>query len=240
MKMAVEKQTSYAIAYDSSRMDCPPVDFFSVDFWRSNNALAGEAVGRGSAWFLKTPIGKLVLRQYLRGGWAAKLSHRHYVYTGTSRTRPFREFQVLANLHELGLPVPVPVAALVKFGFLVYSGAILTETIPSTRTLADALVSDAFDPPLKESLWGRVGQCIRRFHKAGVWHADLNARNILLDPDNAVYLIDFDRARFTPGHAVQGRSNLDRLKRSLVKLCPPGKTNELELAWKYLMEAYHA
>ena len=239
MKTVVAKQKSYAIIYDASRMDCPPLDFFSVDFWRAKNALVGEAVGRGSAWFLESPMGKVLLRQYLRGGWAAKLSYRHYFFSGISRSRPFREFKLLADLYASGLPVPAPVAAIVRHRFPVYSGAILMDTISSTRTFADVLLTDDMTVPLNEGLWRRVGQCIRRFHEAGVWHADLNARNILLDTANTVYLVDFDRAKYTPGHAVQGEGNLDRLKRSLVKLCPPAKTNELEPAWKCLVDSYH-
>jgi 3-deoxy-D-manno-octulosonic acid kinase len=196
-------------------------------------------VGRGSAWFLRADEGDLVLRHYLRGGWAAKLSHRHYVYTGASKTRPFREFSVLAKLLQLGLPVPSPVAAMIKTRYPLYSGAILMEMIPSVGTLADFIMADRAGAGIEEAPWRQIGLCIRRFHDAGVWHADLNARNILVNADNDVYLLDFDRARFSPGVAVRGENNLARLKRSVNKLCPPKKHGSLELAWKRLETAYH-
>ncbi len=58
-----------------------------------------------------------------------------------------------------------------------------------------------------------------RFHRAGVWHADLNAHNVMIAPDG-LYLIDFDRgesARACYG-SMAAMANLQRLRRSLLKL----------------------
>ena len=176
------------------------------------------------------------MRQYLRGGLAAKVSQRHYFYTKVSRSRPFREFYLLADLHEIGLPVPRPLAAICEFHGLRSSGAILMEAIPSSVTLADMLSADRSS---MERTWHAVGHCIRQFHNAGVWHADLNARNILVDNENRVFLIDFDRARHMRGKRVRAGGNLKRLKRSLVKLWPPAENPKLEPAWEHLMAGYH-
>ena len=232
MKSVIHKESSLAIAYDASLMESPTVDYFSVDYWRSKQALEGEAVGRGSAWFINTAFGPVVLRQYLRGGWVAKISRQSYFFSTVSRSRPFREYHLLAALYDLGLPVPKPVAALCEFHGIISSGALMTARISSAQTLADVL-------PGNEAIWGSVGKCIRRFHDAGVWHADLNARNILLDADMRVFLIDFDRARFMPGKVVNGEGNLKRLKRSLVKLWPTGELSAMQTAWTQLIAAYH-
>ena len=239
MKSVTHNQDSLAIVYDAEVMESPSVDFFSVEFWRSQQALAGEAVGRGSAWFINAPCGSLVLRRYLRGGWAARVSRQSYLFTTVSRSRPFREYHLLARLFEQGLPVPRPVAALCEFRGVISTGAILTVKIPSAQTLAEVLPGNNDTLKLDEGFWGRVGKCIRRFHDAGVWHADLNARNILLDAELQVFLIDFDQARFTPGKAVQGQGNLNRLKRSLVKLWPTTTLSEMEPAWIQLEAGYH-
>lgn len=236
MKVAVQMQKTRAIVYDASRMDCPSADIFQVEYWRSRQALTGEATGRGSAWFLDSPFGALVLRQYLRGGLAAKVSRRHYFYTKVSRSRPFREFNILAELSETGLPVPRPVAAICEFHGLTSSGVILMEAIPSSRTLADVLSADQSS---MERTWHAVGHCIRQFHNAGVWHADLNARNILVDNEYRVFLIDFDRARYMRGKLVKAGGNLKRLKRSLIKLWPSESIADLETAWEHLMVGYH-
>jgi predicted Ser/Thr protein kinase len=61
----------------------------------------------------------------------------------------------------------------------------------------------------------------------------------LLDAGLRVYLIDFDRARFKPGKPLQGQRNLDRLKRSLVKLWPTTTLSEMEPSWIQLKAGYH-
>jgi 3-deoxy-D-manno-octulosonic acid kinase len=238
MKAAVEMQKTSAIVYDAGRMECPTGDYFDVEFWRSQQAVIAEAIGRGSAWFLETPQGPVVLRQYLRGGWAAKISRQRYLLTTATRSRPFKEFYVLADLFERGLPVPRPVAAFCEFHGLTSSGAILTATIPSAKTLVDVLLSEDLAARSPNGFWERIGRCIRRFHDAGVWHADLNARNILLAADEEVFLIDFDRARFTPGQPVSGQGNLKRLRRSLLKVWPSSDLEQVDYAWNRLMVAY--
>lgn len=222
------------MVYDASHMAAPGIDYFSVDFWRSRQALTGEAIGRGSAWFIETPGGEAVLRHYLRGGWAAKLSRQAYFYTGVSRSRPFKEFHLLVELYKRGLPVPRPVAALCHHRGLLSSGAIMTERIAPAQTLADYLGTEN----MAEGTFSNIGRCIRRFHRAGVWHADLNARNILLDAESRVFLIDFDRARFSPGNAINGEDNLKRLKRSLLKLWPSESVFAVRSAWSEIEAAY--
>lgn len=234
MKHVTHRESSWAVVYDASLMDTPGVDDFSVGFWRSRQAVSGEAAGRGSAWFIDAPYGPVVLRQYLRGGWAAKLSRQAYFFTGVSKSRPFREYHILAELFEKGLPVPRPVAALCQHDGFIATGAIMTACIASATTLAD-VVTGAEEIG---GLWTSVGRCIRKFHNVGVWHADLNARNILLDSEFRVYLIDFDRARLQAGKPVNGEANLNRLKRSLAKFWPAEQISTMDLAWAELRAAY--
>jgi serine/threonine protein kinase len=53
-------------------------------------------------------------------------------------------------------------------------------------------------------------------HRLGVHHTDLNCRNILLDGDGQIWLIDFDKCNRRPqGRWIQ--DSLDRLERSLLK-----------------------
>ena len=239
MQHAIHTEKSLSIAYDASLMAAPGVDYFSVDYWRSRQALVGEAVGRGSAWFIEASFGPVVLREFLRGGWVAKLSRQSYFFTTVARSRPFREYHLLAALYEQGLPVPRPVAALCKHHGFISTGALMTARIASVQTLADMLPGNQDGSDLQAGHWESIGKCIRRFHDAGVWHADLNARNILLDAGFQVYLIDFDRARFTPGKAVNGEGNLNRLKRSLSKLWSADALSALQPAWAQLEAAYH-
>jgi hypothetical protein len=56
--------------------------------------------------------------------------------------------------------------------------------------------------------------------------------------DSQVFLIDFDRARYSPGEAVDGKGNLSRLKRSLVKFWPADKSSAMREAWQNLLAGY--
>jgi len=231
------KQDSLFIVYDAGRLEQPGAELFDPDWWRARGAVTGEAAGRGSAWFIDAPFGAAVLRRYLRGGLPGRFIRDRYLFTGWRRSRPVAEFRILETLAAAGLPAPAPLAAAVQRHGLTWSGSLLTRLIPSTRTFADLLVEHSDDHPL----WQRIGACIRRFHDAGVVHADLNARNILVDADGAVFLVDFDRAHVRPGARRRFRRNLARLRRSLEKLWPDSLgAQALDEGWRALERGYRA
>jgi 3-deoxy-D-manno-octulosonic acid kinase len=91
-----------------------------------------------------------------------------------------------------------------------------------------------------DAFWARIGAGIRRFHDHGVIHADLNARNILVDAADTVFLIDFDRARRIPGASAQFAANLERLRRSFDKLWPESARGRLDDCWIRLEQGYVA
>lgn len=207
------------------------VSAFEPSHWPEVSAASG---GRGNAWFVGDDRQQLVLRHYLRGGKAALVSRDRYVYTGLDRTRSFREFDLLLRLYRAGLPVPEPVAALAEPRVLTYRAAILTRAIPAAESLGALLARSR----VTDGAMDDVGACIRRFHDAGVWHADLNANNILFDADGRVYLIDFDRGRVRTG-AGWADANLARLRRSLDKLAQRDTGSPFDAAlWDQLMRAY--
>lgn len=223
-----------AIVYDADRIQQPEPALFDPLCWERSGRLTGRAVGRGSALLLDTEFGPAVLRQYLRGGWPARFSRDRYVFTGFSRSRPMAEFRMLAELAAAGLPVPEPLAALCDRHGLVYRGWLLTRRLLQVSPLADRLAERSAD----KALWLRIGRVIRSFHDAGVVHADLNARNILLGTGDDVYLVDFDRARISAGDARAFAKNLTRLERSLQKLWPAAQRERLEPRLGDLLSGY--
>ena len=111
---------------------------------------------------------------------------------------------------------------------------LLTRRITNADPLADLISDRAGDP----ALWRGTGRCIRKFHDFGLVHADLNARNILVDQNDRIYLIDLDRARIVKNSTAAFDANLKRLKRSLVKLWPATVQGELENCWDQLQAGY--
>ena len=115
-----------------------------------------------------------------------------------------------------------------------YTGFLMTRRIPDSLPLADIMVKRSRDL----GFWGNIGRCIRQFHDHGVVHADLNARNILVDYKDRVYLIDFDRARIAGGSPPAFAGNMKRLRRSLDKLWPEPLESQLDACWEALEAAY--
>jgi 3-deoxy-D-manno-octulosonic acid kinase len=228
------KKDSLVIVYDAEAIQHPDERLFDPEHWEARGGLEGKARGRGSALFLNADFAQAVLRRYLRGGQAARISRDRYLFTGYRRSRPVREFRLLATLHAAGLPVPAPLAALCRREGLFYTGWLMTRRIEGARTLADRLAEGAVDP----AVWQRVGACIRRFHDRGAVHADLNAHNILIGPESTISLIDFDRGRISRGNRRAFKSNLKRLQRSLDKLWPTSERSRPEECWRLLRQGY--
>ena len=174
--------------------------------------IGAERGGRGSAWFVSDAEQQFVLRHYCRGGLPGRVSRDRYVFLGGELTRSFREWHLLAQLRHLDLPVPNPVAARYVRHGLVYTADLITERLMHVESLATLVATDRITSARLEA----VGATLRRFHDAGVWHADLNAHNIQLDNER-VWLLDFDRGRLLP-RPVAGEANLRRLERSLRKV----------------------
>jgi len=201
-----------AILFDAERVTAAGVLLFDREHWKLRGALTEQAGGRGTIDFIEAEGRRWALRRYLRGGIAASFARDRYLFLGEERTRSFRELQLLGELRHLKLPVPAPVAACYRRGLLTYTAALITERLTAARTLDEVLAAGRLD----DARWASIGRCLRRFHDAGVQHADLNARNIMLGGNGEVWLLDFDRGRLrTPGH-WRGRV-LDRLARSLEK-----------------------
>ena len=210
--------------------------WFDPQFWQSLGSLEKAAAGRGSAWYVNQAEHSLVLRHYRRGGLMARWLADRYWFQSADATRPFREWALTKLLHARGLPVPEPIGARFLRQGNWYRGDLLTRRLESTMSLAQLLAVRAVSLPL----WIEVGRCVRRFHDGLVFHADLNAHNILLR-GNEVFLIDFDRGELRTRRGDWCDANLVRLRRSLEKISdalPPDRFTEAD--WHTLLAGYRS
>lgn len=211
--------------------------FDHVDDRLQENQLTHDtAIGRGSAVYFKYNNLSLVCKHYQRGGLVAKFLHDQYFGIKPEGSRAFREWRLLDQMQGLGLPVPVPVVARALKNGLLYKADMIMKEIEGAQTLADmCLKSGASD-----EVWRNVGRCIKRFHDNDVYHADLNARNILVTEDNGVYLIDFDKGCFRALSNSWKASNLCRLNRSLKKFKALNDVFHYTLGnWNLLLDGYN-
>ncbi|MEL7449429.1 MAG: 3-deoxy-D-manno-octulosonic acid kinase [Pseudomonadota bacterium] len=240
-----ESQNAVVVADAGSRMlvAAEYAKSFSSDWFNPlQSPLADKVVaaagGRGTVMFLDTGEEHWVLRHYRRGGLVGRINHDLYLWTGAERTRSFSEFRLLQALAERGLPVPDAVAARFHRHGLVYRADIITRRIDDAQSWS-ALLAEASDGT-PGAQWQAVGACIRRFHDAGVFHADLNAHNIMINSLGEVFVLDFDRGALRgPGGWQQ--ANLERLQRSLRKIS--GQCDApfySDVRWRALLDGYAA
>ncbi len=221
------------VIYDSSLLAQLPADFFKPQTFAGVAEVHGQAMGRGEALFFSHAGQNLVLRHFRRGGFVRHFVADRYPGIRAVASRSFSEWRLLAEMYHQGLPVPRPVAASFCPGGLFYRADLVTRQVEDVRPLSAMLQ----DPPLA-TLWTALGATLRRFHDAQVFHADLNAHNILLDRQEQATLIDFDRGTIKTGQGWKP-ANLKRLLRSLQKLTAGTPSAEATLiGWQQLLAGY--
>ena len=163
--------------------------------------------------------GSVVVRHAMRGGLLGK--------TGTDLflppTRGLRELVNSLRLRLAGVPTP-EVVAIVSYR----AGPILRRSDVATREIAEShdlavVLREMTDPAERESCLRATGALLGALARAGAYHPDLNARNVLITWDAAegakAHVLDVDRIRFhVPGDPMVASANAERLSRSLVKL----------------------
>lgn len=210
-------------------------EWFSPQYWQAQDKVLGQSHGRNVTWFVGEPDRPMVLRHYYRGGLIGKLVNDAYFFSGLQATRAYREYMLLKELEKRELPACRVVAAQVIANGLTYRADLLMEMVEGGKDLV-ALLSQGV---LSAGQWQAIGAMIATFHRQFVYHADLNAHNILLDGNNVPVLIDFDRGEIKDQQGQWCQDNLDRLLRSFNK--EKAKLDTFHFSpndWEMLMVGY--
>jgi hypothetical protein len=202
----------------------------------------GAYQGRSVLRALTLPDGETALiRRYEHGGFFRALTGTWFF---SWPPRPFRELAITEELRRRGLRTVEVYAACVgptKGPF--YRGWLVTRRLSHAQDLWSAFQSGLVERVGLRVALQAVADIVRAMHREGVYHGDLNLKNILLRLENgalAGYIIDFDKAKLFLGQLPPElvKKNLARLLRSARKLDPEQKYLPAA-AWNEFVDLYH-
>ncbi|MFQ5903771.1 MAG: lipopolysaccharide kinase InaA family protein [Candidatus Binatia bacterium] len=191
---------------------------------RESGKEASPFHGRENLRFFHLDNGEIALvRAYHHGGILRHLTGEFFF---TWPPRPFRELAITEEVRRRGIPTLEIFGAWVERAWgPFYRGWLVTREIKGAHDLWAALQSDLYVETSGKSLLQAVAQGLRRMHRQGVYHRDLNLKNVLVrrEEDGIIsYIIDFDKARLFPREvpSEKAQKNLSRLLQSVCKLDP--------------------
>ena len=201
------------ILYDDTLISEVDEKLFDFEFWANHEETRLINKGRGKVLLINCQGLPSVLKHYYRGGLVSNFLSDTYLWQGERNARSIKEFMVLQEMFEVGLPVPRPIAARVKRQRIFYSCDLITSRINNSSSIGDRLNENT----MSADLWKNIGSCIASFHMKGFYHHDLNIENILIDSYQNVFLLDFDKALQMDPSKSMAQKNINRLQRSLNK-----------------------
>jgi len=198
--------------------------------------------GRGTLRALRLPDGEIALiREYRHGGFFRNLTGAWFF---SWPPRPFRELAITEELRRRGLrTVEVYAACVSRAQGPFYRGWLITRQLSHAEDIWSALQSGLVRRVGLPVALQAMAESVRAMHREGVYHGDLNLKNILLRVENSAvkgYIIDFDKAKLFLGQLPPElvKKNLARLLRSARKLDPEQKYFP-PTAWKDFITLYH-
>ena len=228
IQRTVYKQLTFGEEYPLSNEDRDVILSAIKNPGEGNGRILG---GRGVITEATLNDGRTVIvKHFRRGGILRRLIDRYYIGLGTRR--PEVEFKLLTDFRKVGGSAPEPIAFVTK-GSLVYQGWLVTKKIPGDSSLADISVQDVSRATnVLKDVVQQIGLLIE--HK--IFHIDLHPGNVLVDDDDVIYLIDFDKAHrvHLTGNALRDKYLL-RWRRAVIKHNLPDFLSEL-MCGKLLMD----
>lgn len=189
--------------------------------------------GRAPLRRVETPAGAVLARPAQKGGLLRRV--RGCRFRGP--WRPLVELVLLTRLRALRLPVVEAVGAVIHRHGVAWTGWLLTREQGGSVDLA-AWLRGSLPPeaPPPARIARRAGRAVRELHDAGVRHADLHPKNLLLTADGRVLVLDLDKAgsHDRPLEESARFGNLLRLARAVDKLGLQGVRVSARTALRFL------
>jgi 3-deoxy-D-manno-octulosonic acid kinase len=184
---------------------------------------------------------RALVRRYRHGGLFRALTRDCFVGWPP---RPFRELAITEELRRRGFrTVEVYAACVERVAGPFYRGCLVTRELTGAKDLWAALREDLTRQGMLQAVLKATAEVVHAMHDQGVYHSDLNLKNILIRISSGTvdYVIDFDKAKLFLGRlpVPLARKNLARFHRSALKLDP--EQRYLSAAgWNEFLEFYHA
>jgi 3-deoxy-D-manno-octulosonic acid kinase len=157
-------------------------------------------------------LGPVVIKQFKRGGLMRFFIKNRYMKCG--KTRSQAEFELIHKLRQVGIRTPEPIAYAYR-GFPLYSAWLITRKIETACTLAELSGQDI---KRVTRIMISVFEQIDRLVECRCMHVDLHPGNILVDQDNHIYIIDFDKGYFSSANREKlYDAYYRRWRRSIIK-----------------------
>jgi len=219
------------IIYDDTAIDEADENLFDTKYWQAQRQSEIVSKGRGEILLININGQPAVLKHYHRGGLIANALLDKYLWIGLESSRSFAEYKILRTMYKLNLPVPRPIAARVNKQGLFYQADLITSQIIGANSMAGLLLKQRLTP----QHWLDIGDCIGRFHQLGFYHDDLNIENIMIDHEENVFLLDFDKGVQSQADKNYSTRSFDRMKRSVMKWCSLNNQPFPGTEWEQLM-----
>ena len=167
-------------------------------------------------------LGSVAIKSYRRGGWISYLMKRRYLKLG--KTRAQLEFEFLQYIRNLGIHAPEPVAY-AHSGHIIYKAWLVSRAIKQSITLA---LLSLKDERRSRQVMKSVIEQILLLIQNGILHVDLHPGNIVIDGDNQIFLVDFDKGKIYQGNREKLKNRyLSRWQRAVNKHGLPNMLNEM-------------
>jgi 3-deoxy-D-manno-octulosonic acid kinase len=175
----------------------------------------GTSVLGGRAAVITTDVdglGPVAIKQFKRGGLIRFIIKNKYMKYG--KTRGQIELELMHRLRQRGIRTPEPIAYAYR-GFPLYAAWLITRKIKNACTLAEFCGQDT---KRVNRIMISVLDQIDRLVECGCMHVDLHPGNILVDQNDHIYLIDFDKGYFSSANRQKLYDTYyKRWRRSIIK-----------------------
>jgi len=179
-RYSIHKEKDTTIIYVSARKDL--LNKIPLD---GTIGSPSELRGRGKIYILD---GNIVVRPLVHGGMLRAFTQDRFLIV----KRSIRELKVSSYLISKGIPTPEVLAVRFIRKGIFYNICVISVLVPDSIDLMTYLETTRLD---SRDVIKKTGELVRDIHGCGVFHSDLHIKNILLDKDLNLWILDLDKAR---------------------------------------------